>query len=192
MFHEIADPKMTIPTDGKTAITLRIDAKILAAFDAQSEGRGGRSAALRALVEQSVIARGEVGILPQVEVLKTQRVQISLSESEIAVIDYRAAQRSIDRAGWVKALVRRHLGLKQSKEDGLVEALQPIRSQLIRIGRNINQAMKAANVILVAGKNEAIADELEKITAMRLDLNEQIAAVRSAMQGDYSYWVVPD
>ena len=24
MFHEIADPKMTTPTDGKTAITLRI------------------------------------------------------------------------------------------------------------------------------------------------------------------------
>jgi len=52
--------------------------------------------------------------------------------------------------------------------------------------------MKAANVILVAGKNEALADELEKITVMRLELNEQIAAVRSAMQGDYSYWVVPD
>ena len=192
MFHEIADPKMTIPLDGKTAITLRIDTKILAAFDAQSEGRGGRSAALRALVERSIIEQGEIEILPTADVSKTQRVQITLSESEIAVIDYRASQRSINRAGWVKALVRRHLGLKQSKEDGLLEALQPIRSQLIRIGRNINQAMKAANLILVAGKNEAIADELEKITVMRLELNEQIAAVRSAMQGDYSYWLVPD
>jgi hypothetical protein len=58
MFHEIADPKMTTPIDGKTAITLRVDLNILAAFDAQSAGRGGRSAALRALVEQSVIAQG--------------------------------------------------------------------------------------------------------------------------------------
>jgi hypothetical protein len=88
--------------------------------------------------------------------------------------------------------VRRHLGLQQGKEDGLVEALLPIRSQLVRIGRNINQAMKAANVILVAGKNDALAQELERIVAMRAELNEQIAAVRSAMQGDYSYWVVPD
>jgi hypothetical protein len=92
----------------------------------------------------------------------------------------------------VKALVRRHLGLKQSSDDGLVEALLPIRSQLIRIGRNINQAMKAANVILVAGKNDSIAAELQSITAMRAELNEQIVAVRAAMQGDYSYWVVPD
>ena len=173
-------------------IRARIDAKVMTAFDAQAAGRGGRSAALRALVEQSVIGKNGLEIVPESDVLKTRRVQISLSETELAVIDYRAGKRSISRARWVKALVRRHLGLKQSSDDGLVEALLPIRSQLIRIGRNINQAMKAANVILVAGKNDSIAAELEKITVMRAELNEQIAAVRSAMQGDYSYWVVPD
>jgi hypothetical protein len=192
MFHQIALPKMTIPKAKSEVIRARIDAEILAAFDAQSASRGGRSAALRALVEASVEAQKDRDLLPRSDGSKSQRVQISLSETEMAVIDYRAAQRSINRAGWVKALVRRHLGLKQSKEDGLVEALLPIRSQLIRIGRNINQAMKAANVILVAGKNDSLAAELATITAMRAELNEQIAAVRSAMQGDYSYWVVPE
>ena len=71
-------------------------------------------------------------------------------------------------------------------------ALAPIRSQLIRIGRNINQAMKAANVILVSGKGDLIAEELAHIAQMRGDLSEQIAAIRSAMEGDYSYWQVPD
>ena len=176
----------------KAMIKARIDADVIAQFDAMAQGRGGRSAVVRMLIEGWIKEQGSVGLVPAREELNTRRVQISLSESEIAVIDYSAQQRSVNRAGWVKALVRRHLGLKGSKEDGLVTALAPIRSQLIRIGRNINQVMKAANVILVSGKGDLIADELAHIAQMRSDLSEQIAAIRSAMQGDYSYWQVPD
>ena len=58
---------------------------------------------------------------------------------------FRSAE-GADRAGWIKALVRRHLALKSRVDDGLLAELAPIRMQLLRIGRNLNQAMKAATV----------------------------------------------
>jgi hypothetical protein len=183
---------VTNPHVRMTRLTARIDAGVLAAFDVYAEGRGGRSAVLRQLVEQAAQAAED---RPRIEPPKgaaANRIQISFTDPELAVITHRAAQRSTDRARWIKALVRRHIGLKSLVDDGLLAELAPIRMQLLRIGRNLNQAMKAANTAMLESGDQQIGDELKRIADMRMEVSEQVAAVGEAMRGDASYWTVAD
>ena len=150
-------------------LSIRLDTGALAALDSFAVGRGGRSAVLRQLIERMLAEN-------------TRR----------PLIERRASLRSTDRAGWIKALVRRHLALKSRVDDGLLAELAPIRMQLLRIGRNLNQAMKAANLRMMEDGDKQIGNDLRRIADMRMEISEQVAAVGEAMRGDASYWAVAD
>src|SRR3546814_18390000 len=62
--------------------------------------------------------------------------------------------------------------------------------QLLRIGRNLNQAMKAANAAMLDTGDKRIEPELRRIADMRMEISEQVTAVGDAMRGDASYWTV--
>jgi hypothetical protein len=175
-----------------TRLTARIDVQALAAFDAFAEGRGGRCAVLRQLIEQVAEANGGKPMFEPPDGSASNRVSLRFTETELAVITHRASQRSTDRSRWIKALVRRHIGLKGRVDDGLLAELAPIRMQLLRIGRNLNQAMKAANASMLESGDKQIEPELRRIADMRMEISEQIAAVGEAMRGDASYWAVAD
>jgi hypothetical protein len=64
--------------------------------------------------------------------------------------------------------------------------------QLLRIGRNLNQAMKAANASMLESGDKQIEPELRRIADMRMEISEQIAGVGDALRGDASYWTVAD
>jgi hypothetical protein len=175
-----------------TRLTTRIDAQVLAAFDAFAEGRGGRCAVLRNLIEQVAETNGGAPRIKPPDGALSNRIQISFTDTELAVIAHRASQRSTDRSRWIKALVRRHLALKSRVDDGLLAELAPIRMQLLRIGRNLNQAMKAANASMLETGDKQIEPELHRIAEMRMEISEQVTAVGDAMRGDASYWTVAD
>lgn len=182
----------TTSTGGKTSMTVRLDRATLDAFDALAEGRGGRSALLRSLLNQ---AMRQVGDAPKVQARterSTNRISFRVTDTELAVLEVRAAERGTDRAGWVKALMRRHLGLKGKVDDGFRNGLKPVRMQLERIGRNLNQAMKAGNAAMMADNGLQIETELRRITEMRQEISEQIAALSEALRNDLSYWKVAD
>jgi hypothetical protein len=179
-------------TEGKTSMTVRLDRATLDAFDALAEGRGGRSALLRSLLDQAMRQAGDAPKVQARAEPATSRVSFRVTDAELAVLDTRAAERGTDRAGWVKALMRRHIGLKGNVDDGLRESLGPVRMQLQRIGRNLNQAMRAGNAAMMADSGLQIERELRRITEMRQDINEQIAALGEALRGDLSYWEVAD
>jgi hypothetical protein len=174
------------------ALTARVDAASLAAFDALAEARGGRSALLRQMIEQMAKDNGAAPLIARPEGKASNRVSLRFTDSETAVIAHKASQRSSDRSRWIKALVRRHIGLKGRVDDGLLAELAPIRMQLLRIGRNLNQAMKAANTAMLETGDKQIGGELKRIADMRLEISDQIAAVGDAMRGDASYWTVAD
>lgn len=185
-------PQPSSPTKDSAMLTARVDRDLLAAFDAVAEGRGGRSALLRTVLQQSlkhvsdaprITARGEGA---------NNRVSLTFTATEIAVLDYRATGRGLDRAGWIKALVRRHLALKNGVDDGLRDAVAPIRMQLQRIGRNLNQAMKAGNAAMMADSGLQIDRELRRIADMREEINEQITALAEVLRGDTAFWQVAD
>ena len=173
-------------------LTARIDAETLAAFDGYAEGRGGRSAVLRQLIEQAAATHGVAPHIERPDGMASTRISLRFTDTENLVIAHRAAQRSTDRARWIKALVRRHIGLKGRVDDGLLAELAPIRMQLLRIGRNLNQAMKAANTAMLETGDKQIEPELRRIADMRLEISEQVAAIGEAMRGDASYWTVAD
>lgn len=173
-------------------MSARIDAAALAAFDAYAVGPGGRSAVLRRLIDEAL---RDAGVAPRIALsAEPARTRISLrfTEVENLVLVHRAAERGTDRAGWIKALVRRHLALKSRVDDGLLAELAPIRMQLLRIGRNLNQAMKAANRAMLPDGDRRIEGHLQNILAMRIEISEQVAGVGDAMRGDASYWSVAD
>ena len=82
--------------------------------------------------------------------------------------------------------------MKSRVDDGLLAELAPIRMQLLRIGRNLNQAMKAANAAMLESSDKQIEPELHRIADMRMEIAEQVTAVGEAMRGDASYWMVAD
>jgi len=182
----------TNPLQNTATLTIRLDADALAAFDRFVVGRGGRSAVLRQMIEQTLRESAGRPFIDRPEGEARNRVSVRFTEVEIAVIAHRASQRSTDRAGWIKALVRRHLALKSRVDDGLLAELAPIRMQLLRIGRNLNQAMKAANASMLETGDKQIEPELHRIADMRMEISEQVTAVGDAMRGDASYWAVPD
>jgi hypothetical protein len=175
-----------------TRLTVRIDAASLAAFDTFAEGRGGRCAVLRNLIEQAAEANWDRPRIEPPHGSASTRISLRFTDTELAVITHRASQRSTDRAGWIKALVRRHLALKSRVDDGLLAELAPIRMQLLRIGRNINQAMKAANASMLETGDKQIEPKLRRIADMRMEISGQVTAVGEAMRGDASYWAVPE
>jgi type IV pilus biogenesis protein CpaD/CtpE len=173
-------------------LSARIDADTLAAFDGYAEARGGRSALLRQLIEQAAAAHADALHIQRPDGAASNRISLRFTDTENLVIAHRAAQRSTDRARWIKALVRRHIGLKGRVDDGLLAELAPIRMQLLRIGRNLNQAMKAANTAMLETGDKHIEPELRRIADMRMEVSEQVAAIGEAMRGDASYWTAAD
>ena len=173
-------------------LSVRVDTDALAAFDRLAVGRGGRSVLVRQMIEQTLRDSPDRPHIDRPEGVALNRVSMRFTEVEIAVIEHRASQRSTDRSGWIKALVRRHIGLKSRVDDGMLAELAPIRMQLLRIGRNLNQAMKAANASMLPDGNKQIRDELRRIADMRMEVSEQVAAVGDAMLSDASYWAVAD
>lgn len=175
-----------------TVMSARVDTSILAAFDAYAVARGGRSAMLRRLIDRALRDAGAAPrIAPRDDPPRT-RISLRFTEVENLVLVHRAAERGTDRAGWIKALVRRHLALKSLVDKGLLTELAPIRMQLLRIGRNLNQAMKAANTAMLPDGDHRIEDHLERIVAMRIEIAEQVTAIGDAMHGDMGYWSVAD
>ena len=177
---------------GLKVMTARVEAAALAAFDAYAVARGGRGAVLRQLIDQTLRDAESAPRIASVAEPAMTRISLRFTNVENAVLAHRAAQRSTDRSGWIKALVRRHLALKSRVDDGLLAELAPIRMQLLRIGRNLNQAMRAANAAMLETGEKRIEPELQRIADMRLEISEQVTAVGDAMRGDASYWAVAD
>jgi len=173
-------------------LSIRLDAGALAALDSFAVGRGGRSVIIRQMIEQMLEENSDRPLIERPEGAAGNRVSLRFTDAEIAVIEYRASQRSTDRARWIKALVRRHLALKSRVDDGLLNELAPIRMQLLRIGRNLNQAMKAANLRMMEDGDRQIGNDMRRIADMRMEISEQVAAVGEAMRGDAGYWEVAD
>src|SRR3546814_13592531 len=88
------------------------------------------------MIERTLQEGTELPHIDRPEGAARNRISLRVTDVEIAVIAHRASQSSTDRAGGIKALVRRHLALKSRVDDGLLAELAPIRMQLLRkIGR---------------------------------------------------------
>ena len=159
-----------------------------ARFDRIAEGQGGRSALLRRLVAAVIDSEGSS---PTVEVAPRagpadQRIELLLTEAEVAAIGRLAGDRGMKRSAWLVALVRRRL--HRAPEPPLPEAksLEGIRSELRRIGVNINQIVQAHHF----GQGDPA--DIRQIEAAMSGIRALVAAVGAARRGDLAYWEVPE
>src|SRR3546814_4149644 len=138
-------PPSSSPTKDSVMLTARVDRELLAAFDAVAEGRGGRSALLRTVLQQALKHVADAPrIAPRAD-SAGNRVSLTFTDVETAVLDHRAAERGVDRAGWIKALVRRHIALKAGVDDVLRDAIAPNRLTRQPICSNLNHPPKHGN-----------------------------------------------
>ena len=89
---------------GSKVMTARVEAAALAAFDAYAVARGGRGAVLRQLIDQALRDAATVPRIASFAEPATTRISLRFTDVENAVLAHRAAQRSTDRSGWIKAL----------------------------------------------------------------------------------------
>lgn len=176
-------------------LSLKIEGSKLAQLDALARGRGGRGPFMRQVVD-TVLKQagldGETAISsPAPNEHSGKRIYLRPSELEMTLIQSRAAERRMTPTTWVMQLVRRHLGAAAPVEPALREDLLNCKNQLQRIGRNINQAARAANKMALADNAAEIAGELEKINDLRIELGLAVEAIGAAAKGDLSYWEVP-
>ena len=166
-----------------TSFTFLVPDEAAARFDQIAEGQGGRSALLRRLV--GAVLDGEssapMPIVPARSARADQRIELLLTEAEVAAIEAHAQARGMKRAAWLVALVRRRLHQKPQPALPDAKALEGIRGELRRIGVNVNQMAHLLN----AGGSGPTS---EALSALQADLNALIGAVGSARRGDLAYW----
>jgi hypothetical protein len=168
--------------------TLRLSDSLADRFDAVARSAGGRSTALRALIEKASSGAGDLEpVVPEIADAK-RRVEVRLGEAELVAIDAAAAARGMKRGEWIATLVRTravaHFPPPRDVANGLVDAWR----QLKRIGINLNQAVHAVNSARMEGSRLELDREAARIEAFRDEIDAQILAIRAALKGERAYW----
>lgn len=171
-----------------TSFTFLVPDDHAARFDRVAEGQGGRSALLRRLIAAVIDPQGEapMPIIAARGAKADQRLEVLLTSEEVAAIEARAEVLGMKRSAWLTSLVRRHLHKAPEPPASEARALEGIRSELRRIGVNINQIAQAAHG---GGAGEGAVRQLADLQE---DIRRSIAAVGAARRGDLAYWDVAE
>lgn len=167
--------------------TLRIADDLAARFDAVAASVGGRSKALRTLIERVSEPGQTAAPAPEIRSRGSNRVTVRLSDDELSQLDKAADERGVKRADWVAAAIRSRLPLTVPPRDNL-EKLIDIRRELRSIGRNVNQAVHALHSANMEGSRLDLEREAARVAAMQASVVEQIEAIGAALKGDLGYW----
>ncbi|KKC24261.1 MobC family plasmid mobilization relaxosome protein [Sphingomonas sp. SRS2] len=171
-----------------TSFTFLVPDGAAARFDQIAEGQGGRSTLLRRLV--TAVVDGEPSSAPAEIAPRAgradQRIELLLTEAEVEAIGQLASGRGMKRSAWLVSLVRRRL--HRSAEPAMPEAksLEGIRSELRRIGVNINQIAQAHHL------GQGRSGDLGRLEALVAEIRASVTAVGAARRGDLSYWEVAE
>ena len=167
--------------------TVRLPDDLATRFDAVAANVGGRSQALRAMIERVSVASQTPGSTPAIRSRGSNRITVRLSDDELSQLDEAAAERGVKRTDWIAAVIRSRLPLTVPPRDDL-EKLIDIRRELRAIGRNVNQAVHALHAANMPESGLDVRREAERVTAMRDAVLEQITAIGEALKGDLGYW----
>ena len=177
------------PASGVTIGTY-VPAELAAAFDALLVDET-RSKALRRLVkdaiERGASARGHERPFTPGPAVK--RVVVSLSADEAARLAIAARVRSTNAANWLRTLMRRRLGVAARQESDLRGPIGALTMEVRAIGRNLNQAVKALNLVMADGRRDAAVADLYRVVEIARELKGLDARLREIALGDYRYWL---
>lgn len=162
-----------------------VDDALAEKFAAMAADVGGKSALMRRLVEQAIGDRNSPaqGTLPTG---RSCKVTIRLRESELTLLAAIAARRGMNRTQWIASLVRARIDFPVQQTHDERQALRAVARELNRIGGNINQIARAANLDRLLGRSAKI--EAEAIREASARIEGALAALRAALKRNADYW----
>lgn len=114
----------------------------------------------------------------------SHRKEISLTESELKLVEALAAKEGFSVSKWIVALVRARLtGTPQFGQTEL-ELLARSNLQLLAIGRNLNQVAKALNT----SPHDHSVYRIEMIEVLAADIKAHTKVVSDAMSANLERW----
>ena len=166
--------------------SVRVPDPAASRFDAAAAQHGGRSALLRRLVLE---AGGEDAAPPATPTSRSVRLMVRLDPEDGLAVRREAGAMGLRSSSWVAALVRRRVrgGPQFSPPDEAV--LLAIRSEVHRIGINVNQIARALNTAGIEGK--VVDLELAYLDELRRELRVHLAGIGEAFAGNLAYWDAP-
>ncbi len=164
---------------------VRVTDELAARFDAWAAGQGGRSPALRHLIEA---ACPPVGAAPSGGRLGHRPVKLTVRLAARDAVDLDAVARDLGltRNAWSAALIRRALQGRPTfrRSDELV--LLATLSELRRIGVNVNQMARALNTAVLEGR--VLDTQLTAVDDFRRELRAHLGGLHEAFEGNLTYW----
>ena len=165
-------------------ISLRVSDEVAADFSTLAATQGGKSALLRRLIADALAAPApRILMLP---VGRPEKVTVRFRESEMRQLAEVSYKRGMTRTGWIVALVRSRLGSPVQHSPGEQDALRAIVRELNRIGGNINQIARAANISVL--QSRVVEPDLSVIQEAQLAIERELAQLRNALHGNADYW----
>lgn len=162
---------------------LRLSDDLAGRFDAWAADRGGRSPALRHLIERACAgSAAAAGRLPPRPVKLTLR----LGAADARGLGAAAAETGLTPNAWAAALVRRRLAGRPTFSRVEALALIAIQVELRRVGVNVNQIARALNTAVLEGR--VLELELSSLEDLRREIRAHMLALREAFEGNLAYW----
>lgn len=165
---------------------VRVPEGLAVRFDAWAGGQGGRSPALRHLIEQACAGGSEQGQAAGRLGTRPVKLTVRLTAADAVGLDAAAAEMGLTRNAWAAALVRRWLHGRPTFGLGDGIALIAVQAELRRIGVNANQIARALNTAVLEGR--VLDLQLGSVDDLRRELREHIFSLHEAFAGNLAYW----
>ncbi len=164
---------------------VRVPDEMAARFDAWAGARGGRSPALRHLIDRACgdhvnsVGGGRLGVRPL-------KFTVRLAAADGGVLAIAAAELGLTPNAWLAAVARARLSGRPTFSRSGELALIAIQGELRRIGVNVNQIARALNTAVLEGR--VLDTELTAVDDLRRELRGHMLALREGFEGNLAYW----
>ncbi len=165
---------------------LRLPDDLARRFDAWAADRGGRSPALRRLIDQA--CTGEDGGEPAASPLGFRPVKLTvrLAAEDGLGLAREARAMGLTRNAWAAALIRHRLTGRPTFRREEEVALIALQAEVRRVGVNVNQIARALNTAVLEGR--VLDLELTYLDELRTELRVHLSTLRQAFAGNAAYW----
>ena len=167
---------------------LRLSNDLATRFDAWAGAYGGRSPALRHLIDRAVSTRTSVGASTDRLPKRPVKLSVRLSADDAVGLAEAASEWGLTPNAWVAALVRRRLRNRPTFRRADTVSLIAIQVELRRIGGNVNQIARALNTAVLEGK--VLELEVAYLADLRAEMQAHMKALRDAFAGNFADWDV--
>ena len=165
---------------------VRVPDDLAARFDAWAGAQGGRSPALRQLIDRAAAPGGKITTPSSRLAARPAKLTVRLTADDARGLAAAAAEAGLTPSGWAAALVRRRLSGRPTFRQTEEVALLSIQAELRRIGVNVNQIARALNTAVMEGK--VLDLEIAYLDDLRAELRAHLSTLQQAFAGNLTYW----